>query len=155
MNKTTLKSVFIASLVAQFYRWHYSFNCSFSGRTALCSRELDVAFLMDSSGTVSRRQWKVVKAFVKDIIDRYEVGPRSVHVSLISFSTKPKVILKFNSLKGATMNADNVKWYIDRALRSRGLGFIDRALNAADRVVFTEENGSRPTADKVCFMLPN
>ena len=116
-----------------------------------CRKQVDIAFLVDSSGSLNEMMFSLVKSFVKDIIDRYEISPVSVKVSLISFSTRPTVELKFNSISDANLNADRIKKMVDRMTHSRGLSFVDRALNATNSVVFTVGNGMRPKALKVSF----
>ena len=116
-----------------------------------CRKQVDIAFLVDSSGSLNEMMFSLVKSFVKDIIDRYEISPVSVKVSLISFSTRPTVELKLNSISDDNLNADRIKKMVDRMTHSRGLSFVDRALNATNSVVFTVGNGMRPKALKVSF----
>ena len=116
-----------------------------------CSKDLDIAFLVDLSGSVSRKEFKQMKKFIKDILERFKVSPSSAHVSLTLFSTFSRVVLKFNSLRGKALDREAVKRRVDLMRQSRGLGLIDRALSVADTVVFTEKHGMRSTATKVSF----
>jgi len=119
----------------------------------LCSQELDLAILMDSSGSISNRAWKRMKIFVKNIINQYKIGPQSVHVALIQMSTKSKVVLKLNSLTGDNLSSKYVKLYVEKMVHRKGMAFLDRSLHAADQIVFTEANGMRPTATKVALLI--
>ena len=90
-----------------------------------------------------------MKSAVKTLINQFEVGPNSVRVSLIRFSTTPKVILKFKSLSRANLTAENVRERIDAMRHARGLGFIDRALHVANTELFAKGGRVRPQARKV------
>lgn len=45
-----------------------------------CPIPIDLAFILDSSGSIGRKNWVKVKAFVKGIIDFYDVSERGTHV---------------------------------------------------------------------------
>ena len=116
-----------------------------------CNLPLDVAVLMDSSGSISRRNFQVFKRFIKSIITGFEVSEDHTHIAIIEYSTKASVQLKFNDFTGRALNRNNVKGRVNRIPHRRGKTFIDRALRLANEEVFTEKAGMRDWVKKVIF----
>ena len=116
-----------------------------------CNLPLDVAVLMDSSGSISRRNFQVFKRFIKSIITGFEISEDHTHIAIIEYSTKASVQLKFNDFTGRALNRNNVKGRVNRIPHVRGKTFIDRALRLANEEVFTEKAGMRDWVKKVIF----
>ena len=116
-----------------------------------CNLPLDVAVLMDSSGSISRRNFQVFKRFIKSIITGFDVSEDHTHIAIIEYSTKASVQLKFNDFTGRALNRNNVKGRVNRIPHRRGKTFIDRALRLANEEVFTEKAGMRDWVKKVIF----
>ena len=90
-----------------------------------------------------------MKSFLKTIVDHFDIGPATGHVAIVSYSSDPKLELKFNDLRGPQLNNTNVKNYIDKMFHQRGFTFIDRALVFALNKVFVTRNGMRPNVPQV------
>lgn len=118
-----------------------------------CNLPLDVAVLMDSSGSISRRNFQVFKRFIKSIITGFEVSEDHTHIAIIEYSTNASVQLKFNDFTGRALNRNNVKGRVNRIPHRRGKTFIDRALRLANEEVFTEKAGMRDWVKKVAFVM--
>lgn len=116
-----------------------------------CNLPLDVAVLVDTSGSISRRNFQVFKRFIKSIIIGFEVSEDHTHIAIIEYSTKASVQLKFNDFTGRALNRYNVKGRVNRIPHRRGKTFIDRALRLANEEVFTEKAGMRDWVKKVIF----
>ncbi|XP_048586305.1 integrin alpha-X [Nematostella vectensis] len=101
---------------------------------------IDIAFLLDASGSMGWRTWGKIKNYAKSIVD---MGDISTHVGIITFSTDPVIDIPFDKYKGVEMNAVNIKSDIDEQRRQKGYTFIDKALTLADKSLFTEEAGMR------------
>ena len=114
---------------------------------------VDLAFIVDSSGSISRRNWVRMKAFIKAITSQFDIGPDTGHVAIISYSTRAKIELKFNKLRGSELTTDNVNAYVDKMSHQRGFTYIDRALRLAERQVFTVAAGMRPNVAKVIWKI--
>lgn len=106
---------------------------------------MDIAFVVDSSGSIGRRNWEIVKRFLKALVSKLDVSPAATHLAVISFSTNPKVELRFNSVQ----NTDEVNRKLDDMLWQRGFTYTDKALLLADRVLFQISNGMRSSVPKV------
>ena len=116
---------------------------------ASCPVPVDFAFILDGSGSISPKNWVIVKDNVKRIIDSFEVSQQGTHFALLEYSTEPKVYLRFNDFPGAELNGVNVKRKVEQILQSKGKTFIDKALMLANQEIFTEASGMRPGVKKV------
>ncbi|XP_013408524.1 collagen alpha-1(XIV) chain isoform X2 [Lingula anatina] len=47
----------------------------------------DIAFIVDASGSVGADNWKKQLSFVKNIVQRFDIGPNATHFGALSFST--------------------------------------------------------------------
>ena len=113
-----------------------------------CRSLVDIAFIVDSSGSISKRNWLKMKEFLWATINQFVIRDYAAHVAIIAYSTTPKVELKFNQL-GNRLKASEV-WRIVQTIRHQyGFTFIDKALRLAEREVFTEASGMRKNVPKV------
>ena len=82
-------------------------------------------------------------------MDEFEVSDTGTHVALIEYSTDASIQLKFNTFTGGALNAVNIKRKIQSVPHTRGFTYIDKALDLANREVFSEANGMRKDVAKV------
>lgn len=115
------------------------------------STGVDVAFVIDYASTSDT----IVKlsTFVSSVIDGLDISPTGANVALITYGTNATVVFPFNALQGQQVNRDEVKILMDTATPMPGRPRIDRALQLADKQLFTIEAGSRPGVPKVCLLL--
>lgn len=115
------------------------------------STGVDVAFVIDYASTSDT----IVKlsTFVSSVIDGLDISPSGANVALITYGTNATVVFPFNALQGQQVNRDEVKILMDTATPMPGRPRIDRALQLADKQLFTTEAGSRPGVPKVCLLL--
>lgn len=106
---------------------------------------LDIAFIVDSSGSIGRSNWERVKRFVKALISKLDVSSSGTRVAAIAYSTSAKVVTRFRSYQGT----DHVNRVIDNMRFQRGFTYTDRALLLADRDLFHRSNGMRSNVPKV------
>lgn len=113
---------------------------------------LDVAFLVDRTESLRIDKFRLLKGFLLELVDALNVGPDSTHAAVILFAKTAKVLNTFN----------NNDYYSSEALRHLiesipdELGsrtFIDRALEAANDKLFTEEGGDRPKFPNLLVLL--
>ena len=122
--------------------------CFFDGFPA-CKARADVAFLVDSSGSIGRARWPKVLDFLKNIISAFNVGPDDTHVAVVAYSTNAKLEFTFNTLSGAQITTEEYGKLIDIIRFQRGFTYIDKALKMADEQVFVTSAGMRPGVPKV------
>lgn len=116
----------------------------------ICNVPLDLAIMVDTSGSISRRNFQVLLRFIRDFVNSFEVSEDHTHIAIIQYSTTASVQLRFNDLRGSQLNKYNVKRVVDtRIHHDRGFTYIDRALRLANDEVFTWAAGMRDDVKKV------
>ena len=110
-----------------------------------CATVVDIAFIIDSSGSISRRNWERVKRFVKGATSKLDVSSSGARIAAIAYSTDPEVVMRFNDYQGT----DEVNRGFDGMRHQRGYTYTDKALELADRDVFQISNGMRFNVPKV------
>ena len=110
-----------------------------------CRSVLDIAFVIDSSGSIGRRNWARMKRFVKSIVSKLDVSSSATRIAAIAYSTNPKVVMLFSSYQGT----DEVNHVLDRMSWQRGYTYTDKALLLADSRLFQVSDGMRPSVKKV------
>ena len=114
-----------------------------------CKATADVAFLVDSSGSIGRRRWPLMINFLKEVTNVFNVGPDGTHIAVIAYSSDAKLEFTFNTLSGAQITAEEYGNLIDKIDFQRGFTYIDKALIMADEQVFTTSAGMRPGVPQV------
>lgn len=110
-----------------------------------CSPVLDVAFIVDSSGSIGRRNWARLKRFLMSLTSKLNVGQANTHVSAIAYSTDAEVVFRFNELQ----STEEVNKGFDGMAWQKGYTHIDKALQLADSDLLTTSSGMRSNAAKV------
>ncbi|XP_074624580.1 SCO-spondin-like isoform X4 [Acropora palmata] len=118
-----------------------------------CNIPMDFAILVDSSGSISRRNFRLLKRFVRSVVRSFEVSEDHTHIAIIEYSTKASVQLKFNDLTGPYLSKEAVERVVNRIPHTRGFTYIDRALKKADEEVFTYDAAMRNYAKKVALVI--
>ena len=129
------------------------YSCLFYFDSA-CKATADVAFIVDSSGSIGRRRWPLMLGFLKNIISAFNVGPDGTHVAVIAYSNNAKLEIAFDSVSGAQITAKEYGKRIDKIAFQRGFTYIDKGLKMADEQVFVTSAGMRPNLPQVfkhCF----
>ncbi|XP_015750459.1 PREDICTED: uncharacterized protein LOC107330348, partial [Acropora digitifera] len=120
---------------------------------APCKAVADVAFLVDSSGSIGRSRWPKMLNFLKEVIKKFNVGPDATHVAVVAYSTNPKLEFTFGTLSGADITEEKYGQLINKIRFQRGFTYIDKALKMADEQVFIPNAGMRPTVPKVLIVI--
>ena len=110
-----------------------------------CKPVADIAFVIDSSGSIGRSNWGRMKRFLKAIVSKLDVSPDATHISAIAYSNNPEVVYRFNDRQGT----DEVNKAFDGMRWQRGFTYTDKALLLADSDLFQSANGVRPDVTKV------
>ena len=66
---------------------------------AVCSSPVDLAFLLDSSGSIEDQNpgaWQLMLDFVNSVISQFDVADSTAHVGLIRYSDNAEVIFYLN-----------------------------------------------------------
>ena len=113
-----------------------------------CRNPLDLVFVVDVAGTTSDASWQLVRAFMMDMIDEFEIGTQYTRVGLIAVSETAthEFFLDTHS------TADNIKNAINN-VNFRG-GSLD-IVNGLNQVAtqYSVTNGERATAVNVVVVI--
>lgn len=93
---------------------------------------MDIAFLVDSSGSISRTNYLKEKAFIKAVAQSFGISKSQSRAALVLFSNSASVQIRFRD--HASTNA--FKAAVDGLRHERGKTRIDKALDVASRYVF-------------------
>ncbi|XP_031565318.1 collagen alpha-1(XIV) chain-like [Actinia tenebrosa] len=117
----------------------------------LCSAGMDIAFILDAR--LSSSTWKKTLRMSKKIVDEFGASEDGNHFAVMTFNTEPQIDMKFNKYNGSDLSREKINGDIDGLKRKTGYKFIDRALLAAEKEVFTVEAGMRQKARKVAVVI--
>ncbi|KAJ7380110.1 hypothetical protein OS493_010821 [Desmophyllum pertusum] len=98
-----------------------------------CHAVVDIAFIIDSSGSIGRTNWERMKRFIKALISKLDVSPSATHIAAVAYSTNPKVEMTFNNVQ----STNEVVGKVGGMLWQRGFTYTDKALQLADSDLFS------------------
>ena len=110
---------------------------------------MDVAFLVDSSGSISFRNFRKVKNFVVELASKFDISPGGSRAAVVVYSTRATTRIRFtdHSTYGSFANA------VQRLRHERGYTRIDLALEKAYFDVFGPRGKPRFLVPKIAFVL--
>ncbi|XP_078377620.1 SCO-spondin-like [Oculina patagonica] len=114
-----------------------------------CTQKSDVAFVVDSSGSISRRNFQKELEFVKEVASTFKMGPDQSQIAVISYSDDAQIDIKF----GDYSNVNDFNAAVDGVKHQRQRTRIDKALHLAATSLFTPKGGARPNVAKVMIIL--
>ncbi|XP_019218194.1 integrin alpha-M isoform X4 [Oreochromis niloticus] len=111
-----------------------------------CETQVDLAFLLDGSGSVSGPDFRTMKKFVRDLIVSFLSSDTQFSVS--QFSSSPQI--HFNLQK---FNLPEMEDKINRIKQHTGPTFTAKAIKEVVEKVFSPQKGSRPNVKKVLIVI--
>ena len=112
---------------------------------------MDVAIIVDTSSSVSRRNFETVKTFLSNLVSGLPVSYGMAHVSVISYNHRPYLDWDFRS-----NNAQNLPALREaiRKLKYKGGGTrTDKAMELAAAKVFKPSGGDRSYAPNILLVV--
>lgn len=106
---------------------------------------MDIAFIIDSSGSIGKSNWERMKRFLKALVSKLDVSDSVTHIAAVAYSDNPEVVMRFNNFQGV----DQVNRLFDEMRWQRGFTYTDKALLLADTDLFQTSNGMRTDVAKV------
>ena len=98
---------------------------------------MDLAFILDSSGSVGSYNFQQVKNFVKDVVDFFNIGTSGTHVAVVTYSTYTRLEfnLKAHYTKSAMKNAvGNIYYRGGWTYTADALDFVRRNIFVTSQV---------------------
>ena len=89
-----------------------------------CTKVVDIAMVVDESGSIGQSNFEKIKKFLGDIISRFSVAPFGAHFALVKYSTRPREVFSLTKYTDAaelhtvvrSMNFLGGKTYTGKAL---------------------------------------
>lgn len=117
---------------------------------SLCgSRPADVIFVLDSSGSISNRNFNRQIRFVIDVVDQFPIGRSSNRIGVVSFSNWAQLEFHLKDYE----NKAQVEAAIGEMVPMNGDTNTASALAYVRDVMLTSENGARPEVPHVIVVL--
>ncbi|KAI0230324.1 Collagen alpha-6(VI) chain [Lamellibrachia satsuma] len=114
-----------------------------------CDGTLDIAFVLDASGSIRRNRFELVLQFVIDIVARLDVHPNRVRVGLVTFSDTAHLQFYLNSYQ----NRQDVIQAIRYTPYHGGRTHTASALKLLSSTVFTSAHGHRTDVPKFTVVI--
>ena len=110
---------------------------------------MDVAFLVDSSGSISGKNYRKVKEFVSNLASNFNISPGGSRAAVVLYSTQATTEIKFTDYTSSESFAAAVQ----RLKHQRGYTRIDLALQRTYYDLFGLRGTSRYNVPKIAFVL--
>ena len=107
---------------------------------------MDLAFIIDSSGSISRRNYAKVKVFVQHVARAFGISPSGTQAGIVLYSNKASIKAHF----GQYLTTEDFVKAVDRLPHERGVTYIDRALRLAASQLFPR---ARKNVPKIAMLL--
>ena len=115
----------------------------------VCHKSIDLAFILDASGTVDDSQWKLTKDFVRGVSNGFKVASNRTRISVVSYSTLPHLERRFDDRN----DDDNMADFLESMSQPRGDTRTDRALKMTRDDVMTSDAGARDFTPKAIVIV--
>ena len=74
-----------------------------------CSEVVDLAFIVDSSSSITSKNWEELKQFLVKIIEPFAIGNGGALVSLVTYATEARKVFGFDPMKTKELLALDLK----------------------------------------------
>lgn len=127
-------------------------NCFISPSLLLvvkCSEDADLAFVVDTSGSISDENFQKQKDFIKVLASSFDPILADHQLGLISYSSDTQMEVSFQD------KADRKEFEraVDRIPHTKGRTRLDKALELASTRLFTASGGTRSGKRKIMIIL--
>lgn len=110
---------------------------------------VDVAFLVDSSGSIRSRDYRKMKTFVSKMVEKFNISPAGSRAAVVQYSTKATTVIRF----GVYTNSQAFERAVQGLRHERGYTRIDLALIRAYYDLFRARVNTRFLVPKIAFVL--
>ncbi|GAB1292760.1 Integrin alpha-D [Apodemus speciosus] len=110
-------------------------------------QEMDIAFLIDGSGSIDQSDFNQMKNFVKALIDQF-AGTGTLF-SLMQYSNILKTHFTFTEFK----SSPSPQSLVDAIVQLQGLTFTATGIRKVVRELFHSKNGARKSAKKILIVI--
>ena len=109
----------------------------------------DIAFIVDSSASISRRDYDKVKLFISKVASKFEMSSTKSRAAVVLYSTDARTEINFNDYT----NTKDFSKAVQGLGYQRGKTRIDKALQRAYDDLFGSQGTSRRDVQRVAFVI--
>jgi hypothetical protein len=66
-----------------------------------CTKVVDIAMIVDESGSIGSADFEKIKTFVGDVISRFSVAPFGAHFAAVKYSSHPREVFSLTKYTDA------------------------------------------------------
>lgn len=113
------------------------------------NKQLDVIFMIDTSGSIELRDFKRILNFVRELASRLDVDSGQARIGVLTFSDSPHLVFhlnKYNNIQEITREIVNIKY-------SYGGTNTHLALRYVRETMFSSANGDRTSASNIVLLI--
>nr|XP_021501475.1 integrin alpha-D-like [Meriones unguiculatus] len=110
-------------------------------------QEMDIAFLIDGSGSIDQRDFNQMKNFVKALMGQF--ASTSTSFSLMQYSNILKTHFTFTEFRRSL----NPQSLVDSIVQLQGLTFTATGIQRVVRELFHSKNGARKSVKKILIVI--
>lgn len=110
---------------------------------------MDIAFLLDSSGSITPTEFQQAKDFIELMANSFLKNKVGSRVGLIQYSIVPTINARFSD----GLTSDQFRSVLDKVVHKGGYTRLDRALLLAGEKLFSDEEGMRKDIPKVLVVI--
>ena len=114
-----------------------------------CTKSADIAFIIDSSGSVGVKNYQLQKDFVKAIAESFGIRPTGSRAGVIISNKETTMNIKFSD----HLHVEDFKEAVDKLPYTRGTAKLDHALNVAISQLLVAQGGARPGLSKILIIV--
>ena len=110
---------------------------------------MDLAFILDSSGSIGASNWPRLLTFVVDVISRLPIGRDRVNVGVVSYGNRAQVHFDLDdhlTVEGMERAIQSIRWKDQMTNTSGGI-------MVAQNTIFTREGGNREGVPNVAIVI--
>lgn len=108
-------------------------------KPSVCEESIDLAFVLDSSGSISMDEFNEAKKFVENLAKMFTISLEKTRVALMIYSDQPQITSRFGKIKSGNDLSND----LNSLPHLRGKTRIDLALKLAGNKLFTGDGGMR------------
>ena len=104
-----------------------------------CTKSADIAFILDGSAATDESTWNRLKSFARGVANAFLLNDDATRVGLITYSTEPKLELKFDEKN----DHDEFSDFLNTVTATHGAPNLEPALALANDELFVPSAGMR------------
>jgi len=126
-------------------------DCNTEKCYGVCNKQLEVAFLLDTSGSVKLPNWLKTVEFTNKLVGDFIVGANKIHVGVVTFSSSPRLLFRLSNSQYWSNAAAQKK--ISSARYTKGGTRIDLGLNYLRQNIFCSSCGVRKNVPRAVLVV--